>query len=187
MTRLLADTDSITLIEGAETRIGIRYMPLGTEDTGLAWTQTNGSIVYLNGDDEGADIEAIERGTTVIKATSTVNPSISTSVRVNVITEEESYRPSYIILSDSTFAMKPGESSSLTARIYNIIDQELYDSVVEWSIEDGSDVVSITPYDNDVTVKAEKEGFATIKAVLPEYPDIEARCEIKISEDTSDP
>lgn len=187
LTRLLADTDSITLIEGAETRIGVRYMPLGTDDTGLVWTQTNGSIVYLNGDDEGADIEAIERGTTVIKATSTVNPSISTSIRVNVITEEESYLPSYIILSDSTLAMRPGGSSSLTARIFNIIDQELYDSVVEWSIEDGSDVVSITPYDNDVTIKAEKEGFATIKAVMSEYPDIEARCEIKVSEDTSDP
>lgn len=187
VTRLIPSVDTITLVEGKEGRVSISYLPYGTEQKGLVWTQSNGSVAYLNGDDDGVTIEAIEKGTTTVRATSTSNTAVSTQIKVNVITEEESYLPSYITLSENTLVMEPGRTETITAHAFNIIDQELVDEVVEWTIESGDEVIEITPYENDLRISTKKEGFATVKASLADYPEIAAFCEIKVAGEDSDP
>ena len=184
--KIVPAQDSITLMEGTTSEIGISYLPSNTTEKGVIWTISDGSIAYVEGDDDSVTIEAIKPGSTTVKATSVANPSITASIGVRILSEEEAYLPATINLYPASLNLHVSSRETIVARVYNAIGTEILDPSISWQVIGGNEYIEISAAGNEAAVTALAEGVSTVRASVT-GSSVYADVEIIVSGDESDP
>ena len=185
--KIVPSQESLTLVEGDSADVHVSFLPSGTDETDVSWTITDGRIAYLESEGSSAVIEAIEAGETTVKVISSSKPSITASIRVKVITEEEAYSPSSIELSGSSFAIDVGESEYLTAFVYNPIDQEMTDARLSYEITKGEEYIEVHQEGHEFEIRGVGEGLSSLRIYPTGYESIYAEAEVIVRGEYTDP
>lgn len=186
LSQIVPSTNYVSMIVGTSTNVNISYLPLTTDQRELLWKVTDSSIVSVEGESDMVKITALSAGTTTITATSVDKPSISTSIQIRVINEEDIHPAiSHIKLSKQALELEVGTTDSVTGTVY-LIDGSVGDNEIKWET-DRTDVIDLRPYSDEVEVIAKKAGIATITAVVSDNPDAIANIIVWVYEEGLNP
>ncbi len=135
---------TLEMVQGSTLLLSPVFTPEATTQTGVKWSTNTMDIIDLsvNSKTDVATVTAKSRGTAVITLTSTANPAVSTSLRINV-QEDGSLQnagPQQItLLTSGGTKVEVGKTSQVNATVLNSHSGTITDGTVEFSLDDNAE------------------------------------------------
>ncbi len=164
--------EELTLVRGTKYGLNAVISPDNTTDKSYTWESSDETLVTV---DEDGNIEALELGVAIVKAT-TANGKTAECV-VTVVEANEEGTPEGITLSDSEISIYVGEMYQLTE---TITPDNIRSSNLEWS----SSNTSVATVNNGLII-AVGEGTTTITVTMEDGKN--ASCTVNVSKKIINP
>lgn len=177
---------TLKLSIGSKVSVSASLTPSNTILKNISWSIT-GDSVHLERDANDpyrVYVSAKKEGTSILKATSVDNPSVSTSCNINVLPGSipEASKVDSIVLSQNTITIAPPVTTPaiLSATVYDP-DGLVYPTGVTWEVEDKTIAELTTQDSNRVSIIAKKAGETRIIARSITDPSISKSCILSVS------